>query len=309
MSEVSERRGLDIQGDVTIFVSVASYRDQDCTGTVLDLFSKASVPSRVHVGVCLQVEIAAEDLNLPEGFAYHNNVSSMRMHAIEAKGPTFARYLCSLLYKDQTYYMQIDAHMRFAPGWDQTVISMIEALPSKAILSTYPTDMKHYEKFIERGDFDFVPIMQGIKFDPRGIPRPQAAVMRKKPAEPVPGVLVAAGMFFVRGKEFIRDVPFDRDLDDLFGGEEVLLSARLFTSGFQVYNPNVPLAFHRYHRPGEPRYWERFKNDTDSVQRMKYILGLSERKPVHLTRLLDRFGLGASKPIQEFWTACSASPA
>jgi hypothetical protein len=183
---------------------------------------------------------------------------------------------------------------------------MMEALPFKAVLSTYPTDIKHYETFTEKLDADLVPIMQGIKLDTRGIPRPQAAVMRKKPAEPVQGVLVAAGMLFVRGQELIREVPFDRDLDDLFGGEEVLLSARLFTSGFQVYNPNVPLAFHRYHRPGEPRYWERFKDDTDAVLRMKYILGLSERKPAHLTRLLDRFGLGTSRPIKEFWEACSA---
>ena len=36
----------------TIFVSVASYRDDECSATIANLFKKATFPHRVFVGVC-----------------------------------------------------------------------------------------------------------------------------------------------------------------------------------------------------------------------------------------------------------------
>ena len=37
-------------------MSVSSYRDEECSGTVEHMFDMADVPERVHVAVCEQVE-------------------------------------------------------------------------------------------------------------------------------------------------------------------------------------------------------------------------------------------------------------
>ena len=42
----------------------------------------------------------------------------------------------------------------------------------------------------------------------------------------------------------MREVPYDPDL--YFHGEEVAMSARLWTSGFNIYAPNRLLLFHLY---------------------------------------------------------------
>ena len=38
----------------TIFVSVASYRDELCPGTLRKLFERAAAPQNIYVGLCLQ---------------------------------------------------------------------------------------------------------------------------------------------------------------------------------------------------------------------------------------------------------------
>ena len=38
----------------TIFVSIASYRDENCPKTLYSLFKNAKYPERVFVGICQQ---------------------------------------------------------------------------------------------------------------------------------------------------------------------------------------------------------------------------------------------------------------
>lgn len=46
--------------------------------------------------------------------------------------------------------------------------------------------------------------------------------------------------------------PFDPHLDYLFMGEEMLLSIRSFTFGWNVYTPNRNIVFHTYTRSSAP---------------------------------------------------------
>ena len=43
-----------VKGDETIFVSIASYRDNACKLTLKNLYETAKKPSRVFVGICEQ---------------------------------------------------------------------------------------------------------------------------------------------------------------------------------------------------------------------------------------------------------------
>jgi [Skp1-protein]-hydroxyproline N-acetylglucosaminyltransferase len=132
----------------TVFVSIINYRDSEGIHTLRDLFKKASFPSRIFVGYVYQGDISDEgcwvnyqntaDLNL-----LASNVRQLFLPGEEATGPCFARHLASKLWNYEDYYLQIDSHMRFRPGWDEYLIRLLEKIKLEQsdpnpILTTYP---------------------------------------------------------------------------------------------------------------------------------------------------------------------------
>ena len=110
----------------TIFVSIASYRDSVCSTTVESLYSMADNPKNVYVGLCQQNN-GKEDQDCvnndsPVISRYIKNIRIIRIPYFEAKGPTWARYLCSTLWDGEQYYFQIDSHTKFVKGWDINVL-------------------------------------------------------------------------------------------------------------------------------------------------------------------------------------------
>ena len=63
----------------------------------------------------------------------------MRLPHFDAKGPTHARYLCSKLWNNQEYYLQIDSHIQFFKDWDKNLIIIInECGNEKSVVSYFP---------------------------------------------------------------------------------------------------------------------------------------------------------------------------
>jgi hypothetical protein len=54
----------------------------------------------------------------------------------------------------------------------------------------------------------------------------------------------------------LREGPFDPLLPYIFMGEEILLSARLWTSGYDIFSPTQSLLGHHYVRNHKPKFWE-----------------------------------------------------
>ena len=59
---------------------------------------------------------------------------------IDAKNAYYARYKIMQLYTNETYFMQIDSHIRFVPNWDTEHIKMIHNCDyrEKSIITVYP---------------------------------------------------------------------------------------------------------------------------------------------------------------------------
>lgn len=87
-----------------IFVGIPAYRDSEAAYTIRDLFEKAHEPEKVVVGVLWQ-GIPEDDQHcfvawVGPSFA-PNKVRRMDIHASQAKGPAYARYLIQKhLYED-----------------------------------------------------------------------------------------------------------------------------------------------------------------------------------------------------------------
>lgn len=281
------------KADDTIFVSIASYRDSDCVNTLVSMFENADRPTRVFAGVCEQNEPDEGEVCLPARFRWHDQVRRVSLPSKEAKGPTYARYMCSLLFRDETYFLQLDSHMRFVKGWDTTAISMLGKCGSdKAVLTHYPLDVGTPKA---KGKSPGVPVLCKSKYDPNTKLATFEAVTLPASSAPKP-VPFTAGGFTMGPGCMVRDVPYDPQLPHLFQGEELLYSARLWTSGYDFFTPTRNLVYHHYYRKGSPKFWDDL--DTEKVQKK------TVRK---VRRILDgklpeyEYGMGTERTLDEYW--------
>jgi hypothetical protein len=115
---------------------------------------------------------------------------------------------------------------------------------------------------------------------------------------------IAAGMIFTRG-QFLYDVPFDPDLPYLFTGEEILLSARAYTNGYDIFNPNENIIYHYYTRAKENKIWNDIKeyNDKEALTKVKYLLNLIKENQVSdiIKQSALKYGLGNKRSLKQFY--------
>lgn len=291
----------------TIFVSVASYRDYECSATINSIFKKAKNPHNVFVGICEQnKENEAKELCLSDNYKYLNNIRIKKLDYTEARGPTYARYWCSQLWEGEEYYLQIDSHTTFVENWDIDLINMIKEAKKESnhpILSTYPPTK-------EQMNVKGFPEFDSAKINDNNIPLlycgwSDESNEPKRSNKP----WAAAGFMFLES-DFLKSVPFDPNLSHLFQLEEILFSARLFTNGWDFYTPNKKICYHHYARKDAPMY-HKDNPSTHSACRVSaekrglYILGVVPKNEVNSDFLLDInvYGLGNSRNIDDFWKA------
>jgi hypothetical protein len=298
----------------TIFVSIASYRDFYCTRTLESLFKNATNPNNVFVGLCIQNKDDDEDCSITNVSLkqYANNVRTIRLKSYEAKGPTWARYLCTTLMNKEDYFLQIDSHTLFEKGWDEKCIQMVEEIKANTtskdvVLSHYPPNYDDYNN--RSKDLNVVDTICQSFFNDRGVVSfLGASPINMKTEKYVQTPHIAAGMFFCEGK-CIQDVPYDPNLPNLFVGEEILHSARVWTAGYDIYSPTQVVVYHLYTRSDQPHIWDDKKgyNDSDAVNKVKFLLKLQDdpqnpNVPEHLKENIDKYGLGNKRTLEEFYS-------
>jgi len=245
----------------SIFVSIPSYRDEECPKTLLDLYTKASFPQRIFVGIYQQNEPNNVDcLNLlhklPKGV--NQNIQVMRVSSGDAQGPTHARaQIQQHMFRDQDYFMAIDSHMMFTQGWDVKCISQLHHCDSvKSVLTTYPLDFDKSKRTpigfpmatcIRLNDFDLQARM----------PRQERMEFYQSCSHPLPTIGYAAGFNFSPGV-IVKEVPYDAYTPYLFLGEESLMALRMYTAGYDLYCPNEIILFHLTTREYRPLFWEQY---------------------------------------------------
>jgi hypothetical protein len=297
----------------TIFVSIASYRDLYCSRTLESLYINASRPQSIYVGLCVQNSDGDEDclLKNPVLMPFEKNVKTIKMKNYEAKGPTWARYLCTTLYNNQDYFFQIDSHTLFEKDWDTKCIAMIDDIKKNTgsedvVISHYPPNYDDYKK--AEKNLNIVDTICQSFFNDKGMVSFQGATpidMSKEKYVQTPHI--AAGMFFCEGK-CLHDVPYDPNLPNLFVGEEILHSARTWTAGYDIYSPTEVVVYHLYTRSDQPHVWDDKKNfiDTDALAKVKYLMNLQDGSqlndvPEYLKDNIDKYGMGKKRTLQQYY--------
>ena len=187
----------------------------------------------------------------------------------DSLGPAVARYYAAKLWFGETYYCQVDSHLLFVEHWDTKYINELKATSNypKSVLSSYPPGFQTSEtkdgapRVIKESPGALLCRCETRVQDPNPIIRINACgnyherQLARNVTLQIP--FIAAGFFFTDAK-FLIDVPFDPYLPYVFMGEEIALSIRAWTSGYNIYAPRYNYIAHQY-RPGRlglPKFWE-----------------------------------------------------
>lgn len=251
-----------MENERSIFVSIASYSDPDINNTVNDLFKKAAYPGRIYVGV---VEQSLPGIFGPT-FRFNPRPRAKILRFNEAKGPGWARFHASTLYNGEDYYLQIDSHMRFIRNWDTIIIPELLGLPERSILSGYP--MGNNQSLANLTKFTNICTGPAKLKNGHIVSSWKQVAARTKCTR---GIQISAAFIFSKAPDFLDSVPYDPCLEYIFQGEEVLLSMRLYTSGYKVYYPKHCLCNHKYGRHNQPKVWfQRVYSDNNPKALRRY---------------------------------------
>jgi len=299
----------------TIFVQIASYRDAECKQTIHDLFSKATSPDRVYVG--LNWQYAEEDSDIPFfDHPYRDRIRIFQFPYTEAKGCCWARSITESLYCGEDYVLNIDAHMRFVAGWDEQLINLhcqlVATGYAKPVISYYPPAYTLPGDQLDDRITKMVPHVLMVNGVNRRIFINSRGASLSPGHPPFLQASVAAGFLFAPGS-IIEEVPYDPHL--YFFGEEITLAARLWTHGYDLFHPACVLAYHLYKRQKDSsgaikksrnlsvHHSEHADSDERtrrSYARVRHILGTEPSSEPEATQELARYGLGKARTIYQF---------
>jgi hypothetical protein len=122
----------------------------------------------------------------------------------------------------------------------------------------------------------------------------------QKPERPVRGAFMGACMLFARS-EIIGEIPYDPYL--YFFGEEITLSARFWTHGWDIFHPHVTTMYHYWERKGRRTHFDDHDWQTlnqRSFARVRHMLGTEPSTDPDVTFEIERYGLGTARPLAAY---------
>ena len=237
-----------------IFVQIASYRDPEVVPTIKDLLENSDNPQNLTFGICNQFH-EEDDWSLDE-WRDDERFTIQDIPWNESKGLCWARSEIQKMWKGEEWTLQIDSHHRFLKGWDTKLIEMAEMVEvEKPIITSYagmysPKDNKKINEEPFR--------MVGKKFTPSGtiLFYPEYIHNWKELTKPLPARFVSGHFFFTIGKH-CEEYKYDPNL--YFAGDEISLSIRSWTLGYDIFHPHYTVIWHEYTREGRVKHWDDFQ--------------------------------------------------
>lgn len=287
-----------------IFVQMVSYRDPECHATLAHLFEKAAHPERVFVGLCWQYDPKEDAALLAMPYPRADQVRVVKFDAADAQGAGWARCEAQKLWSGEEYILQIQAHHRFEPGWDETLIGMLESLPtSKAILTGWlPGYQPPGELEDLHGTMPVATLNRLADLDDAQMihmaPRMVSASAYDAPF--TTGMWV--GNFMFTHADTLRRVPFDPNI--YFWGEELNYSARLWTSGYDIYHINRVVLYHYWNR--EDAHDGQYRGHADgrnrrSLARNLHLMGFEASGDPQVTKDIMNYALGDVRTLADYF--------
>ena len=282
-----------------IFIQIAAYRDPELLKTLRDCIDKAKKPNNLVFSLCWQHD---ENESLEE-FANDKRFKIIDVNYKDSKGTCWARNLLQKQYDGEEYTLQLDSHHRFAQNWDSELISTLKWLQKEqgskkpllcGYLPSYEPSNDPAGRVMEPWKLDF------DRFLPEGAVflKPSTIPMSQELKAPIPARFYGAHFAFTIG-DFVKEVPHDPNY--YFLGEEISISVRAYTWGYDLFHLHKILIWHEYGRNKKPRQWDDdqdwFDKDFTSHSRNRKLLRIDDE-----TCDIDfgPYGLGPIRSIEEY---------
>ena len=291
----------------TIFIHLPAYKDPELVPTIKDALKNAKYPKCIHFGICRQYHPDDKFDDLTE-FKGDKRFNIYECLYTEAKGLPWARAVINeQLMGKQDYILQLDSHHRFAQDWDVTLIEMHnqrEKQGYKPILAAY---LPLYTPFNDPAGRSMEPWQQQFAcFYPHGtiFIRPSLLHGWKDMTEP-PFSRFLSGHFCFARTEWAREVKHDPDI--YFSGEEINLTVRSYTHGYDMFHPHKLVVWHstmREERSGMLKWDDDAKLGVDWWNRQN----IARAKIRQLFRVEDNgydltgYDLGTARTIEDYET-------
>lgn len=287
---------------MSIFISVASYRDPQLLQTIKSAITNASDPASLKFGIVNQ------DTNRNTvDIDFECNYELILIHPRDAKGVGYARNIAMSMYNGEDYFLQVDSHTQFSKDWDLKCIEQLKLAQKvsgndKVILSSYPPpySLDGNEVFIHTkvvDEMEVEPTRQEVRLRTDDQWSAQR-VLLDNPSSGIPELskTVLGGFMFAPGI-LPSEVPYDKDIS--FLGEELCFAMRAWTRGWDIYSPAIPIVYHFYKRHGYSKIWN------DNVVREKNWDQLQEVSQDKQRRVLcgietGTYGAGSVRTLEEY---------
>jgi hypothetical protein len=237
-----------------IYVQIPAYRDSQLSRTLLDLYAKAADPTRLRTAVAWQ---HAPGERLEQSVRELPGLEIIRIPSGASRGCNWARSLLQRRWHGEAYTLLLDAHHRFARGWDDTTVGMYEAVRSsgvrKPIITAYlPAYSPELEPAGRRMQpYKIYPFARehGLLTRLTSFPIPSWRSL----SAPVEADFVSLHFLFAAGR-FNEELPPDPSI--YFSGDEVATSLRAYSSGYDFFHPHRVLGWHCYDRASRVPHWK-----------------------------------------------------
>lgn len=231
----------------TVFISIASFNEEDLNSTIESALVKAAKPERLRFGVFEQVS---------EGpfsdYSNYSYVKSSHLYTYCAINIGLARLHAGLLNEKEDYYLQVDAHMIFESNWDVDLLNRfneieLEEGSSKTIISTYVpwwSKSDHGEINYYKDESGVIPSSLRLREDETSSQRHHPTITNG-PA-PIGRWIehyVVSGHFLFSRMTFFNEIVPDPLI--VYEGEENVLSIRAWTNGYRIFSIDKAICWHR----------------------------------------------------------------
>jgi len=227
----------------TIFIHLPAYREPELVPTIKDAIAQAKYPENLRFGICRQ-------FNPDDGF---DNVDEYRndprfkiidIPHEQAKGLPYARFRINELITDEDFILQLDAHHRFVKHWDEELLMMHNGLEKKGFKPILTGYLPYYNPFNDPAERTMEPWQQQFaSFYPHGtiFIRPGGILNWQQMTEPFHSRFISGHFAFAR-TDWAKEIKHDADI--YFSGEELNLTVRSFTHGWDLFHPHKLVIWH-----------------------------------------------------------------
>ena len=227
-----------------ILIHLPAYREPELIPTIKSALENAEFPERLVFGICRQFNPEDNFDNVDE---YRNDkrFKIYDMNYVEAKGLPYARAIINeKLLEDEEFVLQLDSHHRFTEKWDSTLIKWYHDLKDEGYNPLICGYLPYYDPYHDPERRVMEPwLSDAACFYPHGtiFIRPTSIPNWRELTKPFPARFLS-GHFSFGPNQWAKDVRHDPDI--YFSGEEINLTVRSFTHGYDLFHPHRVIIWH-----------------------------------------------------------------